>query len=82
MTEHTHDDCVHCLRRDNERMRKELAEARARPVSLAARIDAVIELLNGLPMEFDENGKVIQRGPPLISREQALKALDMPDIDE
>ena len=28
MSEHIHDDCVHCLRRDNERLRKELAEAR------------------------------------------------------
>lgn len=47
------------------------------PTNIASRIEEVINLLNGLPVE-DENGNVIGRSDPLISSAMAIELLNMP----
>lgn len=52
------------------------------PTTIAGRVACIMEWLEGIPI-YDEYGYPTgERTAPLITKEQALRLLDIPDVDE
>lgn len=58
------------------------AIARMREMSIAGRIEYVMQLLHGVPIVNECGCPTGERTAPLITKSQAAKLLDIPDLPE